>query len=530
MGNPFDAFDFEKANEVFTTLKTTLNGRATNRKFVQGDDWQGGDGWVGPQFNDGGTISKELRQAIEREFTSKSSIKAAVRRHMRGVIGRMPTWTITSRNAPGEPTEATPQEKTLIKEAEKILNELWKNSRVHQTLKDFVTDYLSEGHSILRLFFVQGAGEGPATTIEDAIKRIHIFRELPETGAVAVDRATLKRASFYRYERDGWTYIEMCYVNDAGRTVFKKFQKEGVKDYATNAGLTTLANYMGEGNGTQTPEWVELPLNEKLLVFAMTGEPFITAAMRSQQKLVNKAFTMMSHNLDVAGFRERILLNAMPPGTFKDNGSGNTVFVPDEKGLEVGPGVLSYVQGLQQTEREEGKVTTSHLTPGVFESDPIPITTYVDTAEAASAAILEEADQKHIMISGDATTSGESRKEAREGYKGSLSDTKAPFDDVVSELFETVLAVVAYLMEAEDRYKGLQVTFNAILNPGPISPDDRRIAIEECKEHLRSRQSAMEEAGITDPDAMKAKIIQEVEEMKAILPDPVIPDDHPLEN
>ncbi len=125
--------------------------------------------------------------------------------------------------------------------------------------------------------------------------------------------------------------------------------------------------------------------------------------------------------------------------------------------------------------------------------------------EAAGAAILEEADQKHIALTGDATSSGESRQEARESYKQSLEDSKTTFDDAMSDCFEAVLAIFAYLIGMDDRYADLQVTFICILNPGPVSVEERRVARKEANEGFRFKESAMEEIGIFDPDAMKEK-------------------------
>lgn len=515
MANPFESYDFDKANAVFGKLKKALEKTAANRKYVQGDDWQDGTGWVGPHFDGNGKVSKILRAEIERDFASKSDIKAAVRRHRRGVIGRVPNWMISSRNAPAEPEAQTESaDETLIGEAQKILNEFWKNSQVHQTLKDFVTDYLTDTRGVLRLYFVQGeAGEtDTAGTVEDAVKMIHLFREEPESGCVVVDKKTLKRASVFRYEEEGVVYIEMCYVDDDGKTVFKKLSRSDFKDFADRNFPSGIGKYMGEAAAEDSDE-ILLPLNEKLLVFDMTGEPFVTAAMRSQQKLVNKAFTMMSHNLDEDGFRKKKILNGLPPGKFEKNEKGEQIYVPDPDGEQVGAGSITYTQGLPTVERDpEGRIKTSYTTPSVHESEPIDVNTFIESARAASEAILEEADQKHIMISGEAEPSGESRIQARDNFRQSLEDTKTAFDDVVSDIFETVLAVVAYLMGADDKYKDLQVTVSALLNTGPKSIEERRIAREEADNGYRSRESAMEEIGIVDPDAMKSKIMQEREE------------------
>ncbi len=518
--NVFALYDFEKANEVFSGLKTQIEKTAANRKYVEGDDWQGGKGWVGPHFENKGRVSEILKKEVKRDFASKSDIKSAVRRHRRGVIGRVPNWMISSRNAPATPdAEPSADEKERIGEAQKILNEFWKNSRVHHTLKTFVTDYLTDEHAILRLFFVQNdEGEvDTVETIEDAVKMIHLFREKPEAGCVVVDRKTLKRASFLRYEENGVVYIEMCYVDDDGKTVFKKLSKGSSKEFAQTQFPGSLGKYHDGGQPEQSDE-LRLPLNEKLLVFEMKGEAFITAAMRSQQKLVNKAFTMMSHNLDEDGFRKKKILNGLPPGKFEKDSTGKEIYVPNPDGEVVGAGSISYTSGLPITERDGDKVRQSYTTPSVHESEPIDINTFVESAKTASEAILEEADQKHVAISGEAEPSGESRIQARDDFRQSLEDTKSTFDEVLSEAFETVLAVVAYLMDKEDRYKDLQVSVSSILNVGPKSIEERRVAREEAKDGFRSTESAMEELNINDPDAMKQKIAEEQKATDLIKP------------
>ncbi len=510
MPNKFEKYGFENANQVFSTLKKKLDLTRANRFFVSGDDWQDGKGWVGPQFEGNGKVAKLLKDEIKRDFAAKGDIRSVVRRQMRGTVGRVPGWLISSRNAPSEPDAETAK---LIAEAQKILNEFWKNSKVHGTLKQVVTDYLTNGHGVLRLFFVQNDdGEAEfAEDVEAAVKQIHLFREEPDAGCVECDKKTLKFASFYRSEEDGNVFVEICYINDDGKTIFKKLSKNDSKDFAESNFKNSISKYIKDGETENSGE-IELPLGGKLLVFELSGDSLVTSAMRSQQKIVNKGYTMLSHNLDMDGFRQTKILNGLPPGDFKKVGN-EMMYVPNPDGEEVGAGAITYTTGLPVTERDpDGRIKKSFTTPSVHESQPIEVTSFIDSIATASNAILEDSDQKHIAITGDAAASGESRREAREAYKQSLEDTKSDVDDCVSNIFEAVLAVVAYLMGNDDRYKDLQVTFNCILNPGPVSVEERRVVREESNEGYRSKESAMEEIGIADPDAMKEKIKTEQEE------------------
>lgn len=512
MPKNFEDYTFDDATEVFSELKSKLQKTAENRKYIDGDDWQDGKGWVGPQFDGNGKVAKMYKKEIERDFAAKGDLRSAVRRHMRGVVGRVPGWLISTRTSNADPeAEPSQEEQTLISEAQIILNEFWKKSKVHQTLKQVVTDYLTEGHGVLRLFFVQSPDGGEpefAKDIRAAVKKIHLFREEPNSGCVRCDKKTLQFASFYRSEEDGMINIEICFVNSEGKTIFRKLSKQSSADFARKNFGNSIGKYM-DNKEPQPEADVELPLDGKLLVFELSGQSLITSAMRSQQKIVNKGYTMLSHNLDTDGFRTKKILNGLPPGKFEKI-DGKEVYVPDPDGEKVGAGSITYTSGLPIVERDqEGRIKQSYTTPSVHESEPVDPKSYIEASDAASGAILEDADQKHIAITGDAATSGESRREAREAFKQSLEDTKSNLDDVGSNVGEAVLAVVAYLMGQSDRYKDLQVTFNSILNPGPVSVEDRRVAREEAKDRFRSNESAMEEIGIVDPDAMKTKIAEE---------------------
>lgn len=514
--NNFEEYTFENANEIFTELKKRVDKQKTALNFVRGDDWQNGGGWVGPHFEGSGEVESFLKKEVERDFTPKGTIKSIVRRKRRGVVGKVPGWQFSSRNAPANPEAEPPAGvKQLIAEAQKIMNEFWKHSRVHPTLQEHVTDFETVGHSPLRLFFVQNniGKNSPIKTIEQAVRKIYLFREEPGTACVVLNKETLQRASFCRYEKDGMIYIEMCYVDDDGNTVYKRLSKDNTKDYTDKNFPTSIGKY-NKGQQSEDNEPVVLPLNGQLLVFELSGTPLVSSAMCAQQKLENKGYTMMSHNLDTDGFRAKKILNGMAPGHFEEKaGSAQKVFVPNENEVKVGPGSVEFINGLPIVERDpDGRIKQSYTTPSVHESQPIDVKTFTESIKAAKEAQLEEADQLHVAAGNDGNLAAESRIQLRDDYRGSLEDTKSLLDEEMSNVCETVLSIVAYLMEQPGRYDELQVTFSCKLNVGPRTVEERQQAQSESEGGFRSRESAMEEMNIEDPDAMKAKIKQEEEE------------------
>ncbi len=512
----FAAVTFEQAQQYFAPVKKYQEKCVEAKEFIAGNDWRDGKNWTGPQFDGSTDLSAELKKAIGRSYTAVGTIRSATRRHRRGVIGRVPTWIISQRNAPADPDAAIPAEiQTLIGEAQIIFNEFWKNSRLHRTLKQFVDDYLAQNRGLLRLFFVQNNDgenvvdipENPAT----AVRLIHLFREKPEQGIVVFDKETLQRSSFFRYEIGGGVFIEQCYVEN-GETVFRTLRGNTALEKKAEA---VVAPYLDETTGERTDE-IRLPLNGKLLIFEIEGvneTPFVSQAMCSQQKLQNKAATMMSYGLDTDGFRSTILANALPPGEWQEK-DGKKVYVQFEKGFKFGAGEVNFVSGIPTVEKnaEKGTTKTGALNPTISRAEPVGVTTHSDAIRESSKAILEDADQKHIAVSVDLELSGESLKQARADYAGSLEDTKSDLDEVMSEVFEAVLSLVAYLMNAPGRYNDLQVMFSAILNPGPVSIEERAQATAEADGGYRTKESAMELIGVVDPDAMAAAVKKQQDE------------------
>lgn len=527
----FAKITFEQAQEIFKFHKKNLDKYSEARAFLDGDDWLDGKNWTGADLGEG-DIAKYLDSELKKKLTAKGSLKTVTRRHRRGVVGRIPAWLVTWRNAPADPDAQTPAEiQSLIDEAQIIFNEFWKNSRVHRTVKQVINDYLAQNRGLLRLFFVQSQTGEASIEIPDelqaAVKLIHLFREKPEQGIVVFNKETLQKSSFFQYQKGGILFIEQCYIEN-GETVFRTLSGNGYLEQKAEA---VVASYL-DPDTNEPVEDLRLPLGGKLLVFEIEGvedSPFVTPAMVSQQKLQNKAATMLSHTLDTDGFRSTLIANALPPGEFIEK-EGKQVYVKSEKGFKFGPGEVQLVSGIPTIEHNAQTKTTkqSVSTPSFHQSEPIGITTFADTIKETSKAILEDADQRHIAVSVDMELSGVSQQEARADYSGSLDDTKSDLDDVMSEVFEAVLSLIAYVMNTPGKYDELQVTFSAITNPGPVSVEERAQAVTEGDGGYRTKESVMELIGISDPDAMAAAVAKQKEENPDPTDDPNEPKNPPV--
>jgi hypothetical protein len=521
MPSVFDSWDYTKALQA-------LNGRqkegdkATLRYVVEHDNWQDGDGWGGPTFaGSDAKTSEVLKTGIERDFTPKGTSASVLRRHRRGVVGREPGWMTTiEENGP-----ATEERREL---ADSLMLQWW---NYHRGLKEFqkaVTYFRAVGHGALRLYWAPADlqdGRMPTLPFKEALKKIYLLAPKPTEAAVILDTWSMRRVGVYTFDdRDGKPVIGLCYLDDDGKTVIRTLREGGALTEQA-PGLVQRAKEYFAG---VRPD-AALPLNGNLTVFEMEGDPLITEPVKRQQRLEDKAWSMLSHNMDEAGFREEVYLNAQPPG--------ETVWVddPDNPGTKIevfkkgtpgtlpkGPGAVKFVRGIAVTEVDEstGKRTTRLTTPARDVTDPVSVDSYIKTAGAARQNILGDTDQLHVEIAGDATANGVSRQQARDDYEKSLDETKSEVDYVGSSVMETFLSLVAIFAGKPGYFDGVRVSFDARVDPGPLSPEDRRINIEETKALIKSMEEARQYAGAADPDAVKEKILEEQAELSKVRPAP----------
>ncbi|HEX8177866.1 MAG TPA: hypothetical protein VF543_22445 [Pyrinomonadaceae bacterium] len=525
----FADLDFDKAFNILLARNSIEAEK--NFKFFRGDHLQDFDTWTGPQITDD-EIGAVVKKGIARDFTSKNPTRSGVKRHIRGVLGREPGWIITTRrtlgktkNDKGEEVDAEPNadEQKRIKEANEHILQWWNHCRALLAFREAATNFRVGGRGPLRLYTPPGrlkkTTDGrtvlPVLKPEEAIKHIFLIAPKFEAATVVTDPETMKKASIFLYTTtDGKQRIEVSFIDDEGFTVFRVLEQGGATFTARVIDAAAkVANRFFLGTGKKENEW-RYEMDGKLFVFEMNGEPLITEQVRQNQSLVAKGLTMLSHNMDMSGFRERVYLNAQPPGRkiVIDDPENPSKKVEAFIGgiLPRGAGSEKWVRGVSYTDTDkDGKKATKVLTPDIFESEPLETKSFEDTARIGTVNIYEEMDQLHVTINGDATATGESRKQARDDYQKSLNETAPEVDYVGSEVLEGFLALFSILIGKPGRYADLRVAFKCVIDPGPLSAEDRRLLLEERKAKVRSREDHMEQIGINDPDAMKRKIQEE---------------------
>lgn len=502
MATPFDSLAIAQIQQAIQ--KATPADYAPNMLFYSGDHWQNGLGWCGPQPPIGDPAAATVLAEIKRAFVSSNKVKEITARHVGGVIGREPQWGLTVRRPLKEKQKPTQAEQKLIDEAEALLTEWWDERTVHQALRAALSTLLLGSRASLRLFVPAGIlidGRIPQADLKSALMQLYLAHPTPAQSLVLIDADTQQRCGVYLYQQDSHTVAELTYLNEDGTTVLRVLREQ-----TDAAGAGAL-----------------LPLDGHLLLHELKRDLLITQQIRENQGQLNLAKTMMGRNVVQGGFLERIILNGQMPGSYVDDASapGGKRFVPAP--FRTGAGTTNFIAGATY---QDADGTTHVASPSVVYRDPVAVDTFLATEQAAYRSILEEAHQLHALISGDATASGESRKQARGDFQQDLELTAPELTRAVRWLIETVLAVASALAGQPGRYAALRATCTARLDTGPLSGDEiGQVQSLTGDKQLLSQETGMSRIGIEDTDAEKALIAAETAAAQAAMPatDPAAP-------
>lgn len=511
MAVPFDSYTPKDAK----ALLTTPTGYLENRQLYDGDHWgKGGCFWIGPRPLSSDSGASDTLEKIRKALISKNAVAEVVNRHVSAMLRHEPAWSLTvtrplgtveQTNADGttetvdeQPNEA---EQALIAEAEALLTSWWDARGALGVLQDACATLLLAGRAPLRLYVPSGLLEGGQIPDGDMAASLRLIYADPPPdplcATVAEDAQTRRPIGIYLSREAKQERTEITYV-DGDETVLRVLGADG--------DLAEPFRFAFGGH---------IPMHE------LRRAPLITPQVRQQQQLLNLALTMLGRNVVLGGFLERILLNAQLPGSMQQQSDGSTRFVPDP--LQVGAGTTNVLTGLPITDPITGEIK-GYATPSVVYRDPVPTTTFVETKQDAYRGILEEVQQLHALISGDANASGESRKQARADFLSSLADTTTQIERAGRWLLETLLAMAAAFSGQPGHFAALRAVFSCQIDTGPISSDEiAQVQSLTGGQPLLSQESGMARIGVEDVDAEQARIATEADARAARAPQIALP-------
>jgi hypothetical protein len=510
------------ARDAAALIPTRRDDAALIRDLVAGDQWQAGLLWLGEMPADPAT-----RERLARGIVSENVCHEGVWRHMAGVLGREPRWglvpTVTPRpprlirrTDPSPPGAVSPAEQAVRTEAdqrqaariaqiEDALVRWWDERGILQTLRDALIVALQEDRCPLRLYVPEGLLDAQervprARTLDQALGYLYLDRAEPDAAGVHSDPQTKRPLGIFVFPRDGHTIVEVTYTDAAGNTVIR--QLGGAADDAGSA----------------------YPLGGALPIMDLHRAAILTPQIVQNQKALTLTLTQMMRNVNLAGSREKEYIGVRPPGVWEVVAEGTAGaefnaatrqwerFVPQP--LQTGPGRRTFFE--TETYEDDQGVRRPIVNPHINTTEPVSVDHFVTTAAQQRTIALNQMQQGHVLLHDQATASGRSREQARAEYKTSLDLSKSAVDRVGRWVIETTLALAAVFLGQPTAFADLRCEFGAIVDTGPLSPEERDQLRQDVQAGLLSKETYLALTGHDDPDAELAQIREEAEQLDPI--------------
>jgi hypothetical protein len=483
--------------KVASDANSARAGNQTLKLHTQlyaGDLWAEGQGWSGPRPDNRATNATNVMGEIERTFVSRNPAKDIVKRHQSGVAGREALYNVIYRDG----RKANQTQQTKLTEYSTALTDWWDASGAWPAVQEAVRTALVTGAGTVRLYIhasnlveiVDRDGQ-PARgipgglSLSEAARKVSVHAPKWNQSGVARDRDGHILGAYHSYvddnEQPRWEVHERL----DGQTVIHPDLLPG-------------------GTDNLPPTTYPVP---DLMLYELQLETLFTDSVRRLILAANKTLTMASRNIDLGGFVERTILNAQMPGEWKDDPEtpGRKKFYPQT--YNVGAGVTNFLNGIAIMEKDArgNPVPTGQFsTPTVIYKDPAAFDVFKFSFEQLREAILDEANQLHVLIAGDASASGVSRQQAVNDFLTSLEPTRIALEGLLRWLLETVLTLALHFTGRIAEIDEVRVRVQARMSVVQPTPAEIDTAIKLHESGLISEESAMQRVGVEDVEAERA--------------------------
>lgn len=480
------------------------------REMLEGDHWLGGIGWIGPRPGPTEDGSQETMALIAAGFISQNAIGEVIQRHIAGILGKEPHWSLSPRRALKPDEEPTAEELALIGEAEAALTEWWDTRKIHKLMHDAARTLLYARRAPVRLFVPRGklravnqTGEDgrvrtvsvvEAADVREGLTKIYPDAPLPEKGAVVEDPDSRELVGVVLFTR-GET------ITGTGTPIEVAELTYLAEPNAGGEPSTIIRQATRERQGGAT---VRHDLGGRLPMFEMQRPAFVTSQMFQLQRALNLSLSALPRNVITGGWLERVITNAQMPGKFvaDPTRAAGKRWVADRH--TTGAGVTTYLKGLRTVDANGADM---YANPGIQWRQPTDVEPTVEAQEALYRAILREAKQEHALMTQSVNASGMSREQARADFEMTLQPSAAEVNALGRWILETALAMAEAFAGQPGQYtKILRAVFECVIDTGPITADERTALDSSVEAGTLSRETAMSRGGILDTAAEMARI------------------------
>jgi hypothetical protein len=420
--------------------------------------------WTGPRPPQNHPKYSDVIAQLQSVYHSYNLIRETAHHYRDALIGQPFNWYLKGTN--GEKVEES--------KTEALIQSWWdwqrhlavsQNTNQGKPIAEAVTQMLVRGDG-------NGTGTGylrlysPKRYAEASESWKRIVLHCPSPGSVITER-----------DDDGILY-KATYCHSKGKEIY-----------------TLLDNgqcevQVQEGKAEKEPYTIDL--GGRLPIFELRSSCLFGIDAKQAQNSINKTLTMKSVNNNMAGFLERVILNAQMPGRWEEDPSapGGERFVTEPGAIEFGANKLAFIQGLPLGDPRN---PVGYTNPSIQYREPVGVQTFGDSINIDIACFYRSVGLGHLLVSDDGNLSGISRETVKQDFLTRLEGYSEVVEAALSEVFATVL-----LLLDEPNYTPV---VELKLATGKPLPEERQVNRDDYNAGLRSRTTAMSEAGISDPDA-----------------------------
>lgn len=485
-----DALTLDNAATLVSQAAVTATCAEALAYVRDGDMWQDGRAWVGPRPAGNEPGATLINEEIRRGLAAANLARELVERHVAGVLGREPTWEVLLRR----PDAATMTDATTLEGADaEALVGWWDRLGLIALLRDALTRALCGETPVLRLLIPQPPLGRPAS-LSDALDHIAVEVLASEVAREIRDDGAALRLAVAVFDAESRTLAGMLGLAPPRR----------VAEIVYLEGDLTVVRQDGLDVG-EDAEPSRLPLGGRLTMHALDDVPtLLTPSQLGMQRQLTLTLSCMGRNTVTAGFVERVFLNARRP----TDADGNPL------PYKAGAGMTNWVVGIQDADG-------SYTPPSLFTREPTPPASFTATADALVFHAHKEARQLHALLAGDASPSGESRRQAAADFVASLGPSARATERAIRWLLETAYAL-ALALRGQAISPETRAAVQMTLSAGVATVEEIKEAREGVGAGLLARARYQAAAGVDDPDAEDQAIDGEQE------PEPVAPQPAPV--
>lgn len=417
----------------------------------------------------------------------------------------------------------TPGEQKIISEADRAFAAFAEATNLAEVWQTFLERTFTTGKAVLRVYVPERyravVEAGKDRSLVKVARMLRVECPKIKSSTVISDSSSgfdisitvLEQMSLASLKKSGQVKetVEIGYVDDAERT-FIRVLSAGQTFNASGQTTEDAGGAAQDAASVTAEQSSALDLEGLLLARQLKTAPLINEQVMSLNRLVNLGLTMSAHVAIETGHAEMALLNVeLEKEQVMDTATGKMVERPARilRGGTVTHNFLGVVN-----RGKDGSI--ERATPNIVYKEPSPIDTHVGLVEMAYRSVLEQVSQLHAAIMGDATASGESRRQALVDFIVTTHKARRKLDNMAEWLAKVILLFAANSTGQVEEIKKLRPIYRTQIYIGDLTGAERTTLLAELSKDVRSIRSVRERLGL-DNDAEAAQIIKEALSRKA---------------